>query len=239
MPPTTSSPFAAATSALVRAITQLPEPEMRRPMIRSLLLTIAVIVVLWLIIATVLSSSLADNAYLRWAIRVAGVLATPVLTWLLFPSITTGILGFYAESIMAAVEHRHYPEQSPPPETRWGDQIRSLLTLMGLGILLNIAVLPLYLFFPGANWVLFILMNGYLFGRSFFDLVMLRRLDWKTTRRMWPQYRGAFFLMGALLAGLFSIPLANLLAPVIGTAAGVHLAESYRPRHRLDRNIGN
>jgi uncharacterized protein involved in cysteine biosynthesis len=214
----------ASVASIGRAIKQLPEPEMRRPLLLSLAMTVGVFILLWIAIGLILASDLNDNAWISWPIRVAGILATPALSWILFPSIATGILGLFADRIIEAVEHRYYPQLPPPPATRWGDQFRSMAVLMVLGVVLNIAVLPLYFFLPVANWVLFVGLNGYLFGRSFFDLVMLRRFDWGTVRSMWPRYRGAYVLTGMLLAALFSIPFANLLAPAIGTAAAVHLA---------------
>jgi len=37
--------------------------------------------------------------------------------------------------------------------------------------------LPLYIFVPGVNLVLFYGLNGYLLGREYFAMVAMRRLD--------------------------------------------------------------
>ncbi len=46
-------------------------------------------------------------------------------------------------------------------------------------------------------------------------------------------HRGTLFLSGVVIAFLMTVPVVNLLAPVIATAAMVHLFEAWRPRHEL------
>lgn len=202
---------------------------MRRPLLFSLLWTVLAFAILWVAIGWALDSAFTTNHIVRWIVRILGILATPILTAILFPSIATGIIGLYSESIISAVEHRFYPGP-PPPATRWQDQFRSFISLILLSLVLNLLIIPFYLLFPGANLVLFVALNGYLFGRGFFDLVMLRRLDWQTARKLWPLCRIEFTLAGVAVAVVFSIPFANLLAPVIGTAAAVHLARRHLVR---------
>jgi CysZ protein len=231
-----SQPPNSITGALVRAIRQLPEPEMRRPLLMSLAWTILVFVLLWIVIGWGLDHAFAGNHTVAWIVRILGVLATPILTAILFPSVATGILGLYSEAVIRAVEQRFYPGPPPPP-TRWMDQFRSIISLMLLSLVLNLIAIPFYILFPGANLVLFVALNGYLFGRGFFDLVMLRRLDWPTARKLWRFCWLDFTLAGIAVAAVFSIPFANLLAPVIGTAAAVHLAERHLGRDHLARRF--
>ncbi|MDC6684936.1 EI24 domain-containing protein, partial [Leclercia adecarboxylata] len=123
--------------------------------------------------------------YIDRGVSLLGILAAPYLSWLLFPSVSTAILGLYADRICAAVEQRYFPGLPLPPPTRWGDQFRSMVRLFALSIL----ILPLYLLFlvfPGVNLVLFLFLNGYVLGRGYFDLVALRRLGWDDSRRLWP-----------------------------------------------------
>jgi uncharacterized protein involved in cysteine biosynthesis len=210
-------------ASLLLAIRQLPEREMRRPLLLSLLWSAGLFAALWLGIGWAVAAHLGDSQMLGWVAALLGVLAAPVVTWLLFPSVATTVAGFYAESVIRAVESRHYPALPPPPPTGWGPVVASAVRLAVLGLAANLVVLPLYLMLPGLNLFLFLAVNGYLVGRGQFDTVALRRLEGGAARRVWRDHRMAFILTGAVSAGLFLVPFVNLIAPILGTAATVHL----------------
>ena len=71
-------------------------------------------------------------------------------------------------------------------------------------------------------------MNGYLLGREYYDLIALRRLDRIEARALWQKKRWRFFLSGMTIAFLLTVPIVNLLTPIIATAATVHLFEAWR-----------
>jgi CysZ protein len=102
--------------------------------------------------------------------------------------------------------------------------------LMGLTILLNLLALPVYVLAPGINVFLFLGLNGYLFGREYFEVVALRRLDVMTVRAVRQRFGGRVFAGGVVIAGLFALPLVNLVAPVIATAFMVHIFQELRRR---------
>jgi CysZ protein len=93
-------------------------------------------------------------------------------------------------------------------------------------IVLNLLALPLYLLVPGINCVLFLMLNGYLFGRGYFETVALRRLDAAAAEGARRRFAGRIFLGGIMITGLFAIPLVNLVAPVIATAFMIHVFEA-------------
>ena len=100
---------------------------------------------------------------------------------------------------------------------------------MGLTILLNLLALPVYVLAPGINFFVFLSLNGYLFGREYFEVVALRRLDRTAARAARHRFAGRVFLGG------FAVPLVNhLVAPVIATAFMVHLFEGLR---RIDPHL--
>jgi CysZ protein len=100
------------------------------------------------------------------------------------------------------------------------------LRLTAATIALNLLALPLYLLVPGINCVLFPTLKGYLFGRGYFETVALRRLDAAAAGRVRRRFAGRIFLGGIAIAGLFAVPLVNLVAPVIATAFMVHVFEA-------------
>jgi uncharacterized protein involved in cysteine biosynthesis len=81
------------------------------------------------------------------------------------------------------------------------------------------------LFLPPLNLIVFYLFNGYLLGREYFELAGLRHLDSRQIATVLARKRKAVALAGVVLAGLLSLPVINLFAPVLGLAAMVHLLQ--------------
>jgi uncharacterized protein involved in cysteine biosynthesis len=216
-------------SALSRAFAQLPRAEMRAPLIRSIAWALAAFALLWGLLALFIHYELARaSRWVAYLVDVLGVFAAPVVTWLLFPSAVLLFLGFYSEAIVVAVERRYYPNLATAPPARQMANLWSGIRLALVGLVLNVVALPLYLLFPGLNLFLFLGLNGYLLGREYFDVVALRRVDWRAAQRLWRQHRLDFVLSGVVAAGLFALPVVNLVAPIIGLAAAVHLVERRR-----------
>jgi len=213
--------------ALLRAVGALCEPLMRRVVALSFALAVLTFAVLWLAVAAVLyHTTFFDWRLMNWLVDLLGGLAVLGLTWLLFPAVVTLIMGFYLERIAAAVEAVHYPGQGPPRPQPLGEIVAITLRLALLTLLLNLLALPLYLLIPGINIFLFLALNGYLFGRGFFEVVALRRLDAGEARAARSRFAGRIFLGGVVIAGLFALPLVNLVAPVIATAFMLHIFEA-------------
>src|SRR5690349_2062996 len=161
--------------ALFRAVGALSEPPMRRVVALSFALAVLTFAALWIAVAAVLyHTTLFAWRVLNWVVDLLGGLAALGLTWLLFPAVVTLIMCFYLERVAAAVEAVDYPERGPPRPQPWGEIVAVTLRLALLTLLLNLLVLPLYLLLPGLNIFLFLALNGYLFGRGYFEVVALR-----------------------------------------------------------------
>jgi uncharacterized protein involved in cysteine biosynthesis len=218
-------------AALLRAFAVLPTPPLRRIVLRSLVLAMASFVILWVGAALLLDrAALFDWAALNWLVDILGALAVLGLTWLLFPAVVTLVTGFFLDRVAAAVEARDYPGQPPPRRAPLREILATTLRLMGLTILLNLLALPVYVLAPGINVFLFLALNGYLFGREYFEVVALRRLDVMRVRAVRQRFAGRVFAGGVVIAGLFALPLVNLVAPVIATAFMVHIFQELRRR---------
>jgi uncharacterized protein involved in cysteine biosynthesis len=213
--------------ALFRAVGALGEQPMRRVVGLSLALAILIFAVLWLAIAALLyHTTFFDWRVLNWLVNLLGGLTVLGLTWLLFPAVVTLIMSFYLERVAAAVEATDYPERGPPRLQPLGEIVVITLRLTILTLILNLLALPVYLLFPGINIFLFLALNGYLFGRGYFEVVALRRLDVGEARAVRSRFAGRIFLGGVVIAGLFALPLVNLVAPVIATAFMLHIFEA-------------
>jgi CysZ protein len=163
---------------------------------------------------------------LNWLIDLLGVVGVFALGWLLFPAVLTMIMGFFLERVATAVEARDYPGRGPPRRQSIRETVMIGFRLMLLGIALNLLALPVYLLVPGVNVFVFLGLNGYLFGRGYFEVVALRRLDIDAVNAIRHRFGGRIFLGGVMIAGMFALPLINLVAPVIAVAFMLHVFES-------------
>ena len=86
---------------------------------------------------------------------------------------------------------------------------------------MNLLALPFYLL-PFVNIALFWVVNGYLIGREYFELVALRHLPFAEVAALRKRHRMRVFLAGVIIALFTTVPLLNLFAPLFGTALMVH-----------------
>jgi CysZ protein len=213
-------------SAFTRAVADLSVPGLRRVLALGLTIAITCFAALWIAVALVLGqATFFAWRPLNWLADLLGAAAVLGLTWLLFPAVVTIVMGFFVERIAAAVEARNYPGIAPPRQASMAEATVTTARLMGLTILLNLLALPVYLFLPGLNFFVFLGLNGYLFGREYFEVVALRRLEPHAARALRHRFAGRVFVAGTAIAGIFAVPLVNLLAPVIATAFMLHFFE--------------
>jgi CysZ protein len=96
-------------------------------------------------------------------------------------------------------------------------------------LVVNLVALFLLLV-PGVNLIAFYAGNGYLLGREYFEMVAMRHLSLEEARRLRKANLATVFLAGLIIAGLASVPIANLLTPLFATAFMVHVYKSLARR---------
>src|SRR5437764_15340195 len=165
-------------SAFLRALAALSMPPLRRVIAISLALSVLSFAVLWLAVAIALDRGVSlGGGPLDWLVELLGAAAVLALSWLLFPAVVTLFMGLFLGRVAAAIEALDYPGRGPARPQPIGEILRVTVRLMLLTILLNLLALPVYLLAPGLNVFVFLGLNGYLFGREYFEVVALRRLD--------------------------------------------------------------
>jgi len=233
--------------SLSRAFSQSFDPAFRRVFNRSLLFSAVTFVVVWLaswfaldwagagLVAWV--RDWAGEGFwvgvLEWFVDVAAIGAIAVASFFLFPAVMATIMAVLLDDIAEAVERRYYPELPPGRNQPLGEAILGNIVFIAVTLILNLLVLPLYLiliWIPPLNLVLFYLLNGYLLGREYFEMVAVRRLDLTETKRLRRDNRGRVILAGAVITFLLTIPLVNLVTPIIATAFMLHIFENLRRR---------
>ena len=138
------------------------------------------------------------------------------------------VIGVFLDEIANEVDKHYYPEAGPSRRVPLIENLNSALGLAALAAVLNLIALPLYIFLPGLNLVLYFVLNGSLIGREYYLLVAARRLDPEGSRAMRRQHGVSIFLGGCLIAVLLLVPGVNFVSPLFGTALFVHLIENWR-----------
>jgi uncharacterized protein involved in cysteine biosynthesis len=216
-------------SAFTKSFAQLPDPTFRKVILLGILGALITFLLLFSAVTGFLFESVLVNIpWVDTAIDWLGSIATIAVVWLLFPAVASVIIGFLLEDIAEAVEKKHYPDLPPANPIPWGETLVEAIKFAGVMLLLNILALPIYLLFPAVNLLVFYSLNGYLISREYFELVGQRRVGVKKAKAIRKAYQGRLLIAGALTAFLLTIPLVNLLAPVVGTAAMVHLFHRWR-----------
>ena len=223
-------------TAYARAIAQLGDPAFRRPLALGLLGAGTVLACLWTGMAVLLTRTrVFDNSWLETPLDALGGLATLVLTVLLYPAVVAAILSLFLDGAIEAVEARHYPGIPRPRPVGLAEQLGGALRLVVVALVLNLLALPIYLV-PGVNLVVFYMLNGYLLGREYFEMVAQRRLDPSALRQLRRDRRARIFLSGAVVAFISTIPLVNLVAPLVAVAAMAHQLMSWTRGPGADRS---
>ena len=213
--------------ALLRAFSTSFSPPLRKVMALSLAIALLSFLILGIFV-TLFLQHLPTIGWrpVNWLIDLLGVVGVAFLSWLLFPAVATLIMGFFLERVAATVEASYYPGRGPPRRQSTQEIVMSGARLMLLTIALNMLALPVYALLPGINIAVFLVLNGYLLGREYFEVVAMRRLDVDATTAIRRRFGGRIFYGGVMIAGMFLLPIVNLAAPVIATAFMVHIFEA-------------
>lgn len=219
------------SSALLKAFLQLPTPPFRR----VLLLGLTGSAVIYALLYTAIGWGFAQMRLfgIDWAdglTDLVGGLAVGLLTLMLAPGVMVMVLSFLLDDIAQAVEDRYYPGQPQARRQGWAEVAWGALRFAAVTVLANLVALPVYLalMVVGAGPLAFLLLNGYLLSREYFELVAARRIAPAQADALRRAHLGRLWLGGGFLALMGMVPLLNLLTPLVGTAAMLHEFESLR-----------
>ena len=215
------------------AVGQLGDPRLRAVLWQSLGLSLVLQVAIgWLAWWALQRYAVVDIGWIDGLIRWLGGAAVVVLSLMLFPAAFGIVVSIFLERIADIVESTHYPELGPARGIPIWTGIWTGVVFLVAVIVLNLVMLPFYIiaiFVAGLGAVLFYAINGWLAGRMYYEQVALRRLSpaevkaWRKANT-WP-----LWLTGIVTVFLGTIPVLNLIVPVLGTAAMVHVAQTLRP----------
>lgn len=218
----------AVIASLSKAFGQLGDPAIARIAAKSIGITVLLFILAgfglyfgleWLF------------AWIGWetgglAQAAAAAIIAVIAFWFLFRVVALAVLQFFADKIVAAVEAKHYADLAdkakplPLPQ-----DIANSLKGLGRALGFNLLALPvavILLFTAIGPAIVFLLVNAVLLGRELTDMAWLRHTNGE--RQPSPVPATERLMLGGAIAAMMLVPFVNLIAPIVGAAAGTHLA---------------
>lgn len=130
--------------------------------------------------------------------------------------------SIFLDRVATAVELRHYPGTPQGGGATVTGAILAGLAFTGISLALNVLALPLHFALPLIGTIVVLLINGYLTGRTYFELAALRHMKPPAARALRRNHRVRLFLGGALISFLAMIPFVNFFVPLFGAAMMTH-----------------
>ena len=145
------------------------------------------------------------------------------LSVFLMVPVASAFTGVFLDEVAGAVEARHYPHLPPAPRQKILDALIDSVNFFGVIVAVNVVALILYAFVGPLAPLMFWAVNGYLLGREYFQMAAMRRLGRQGARDLRKRFAGQIWVAGMLMAAPLSLPLVNLLIPVLGAATFTHM----------------
>jgi uncharacterized protein involved in cysteine biosynthesis len=212
-------------SPLARALGQLDDPVFLGVLLRSLLWAGACFVALHVAAIWAVHRLLDLHGWLGWTADIVGGIGASLLALWLFLPVAAIIGALYIDRIARAVERRHYPGLAPAHGAPIAAQVWDAVSIAARILLLNVLALLAALILPGAGLILAWIIGSYAIGRGLFAAVAMRRMPRHDAEALYRRARPAVLAQGCILALAGYVPVLNLLIPVIGTAAMVHVLD--------------
>ena len=226
----------AATSALLKAWADLLRPRVFGVVVTGALLTVLLFAVLQAAAFWALRLWGPEAVTLPWIGRVQighalswGSLALfPLLSLFLAAPVAAGFAGLFAERVADTVEDAHgYPKGQG---LDFVDGLLDSAVILGAVLLVGIGVMILTPIVGPLAPVLFYGANGWLLGREFFHMAARRHIDAPEADALRRRNALSVTALGVGVAMLLTVPLLNIIVPVLAAAAFTHLFHSLARR---------
>lgn len=193
----------------------------------------ALLLVIQLVVPDTLSLPLAGEVQgLGTLLSLGSLVFMLVLSVFLMVPVASAFTGLFLDDVADAVEARHYRHLPPAPRASlWAtlsDSARYFVLLVGV----NLLGMLVFVISGGLGMLALWLLNGFLLSREYFTMIALRRLPPAEARALHRQRLLRLWPAGVVMAMLLSVPLLNLLVPVLAAAVFTHLYHLGEARQR-------
>lgn len=219
-------------SSFFAALGQMTDPAFRRVLLTGIGLTLMLLIgvsalFVWVVGAlvgdTVTLPLIGDVSWVDNALGWGSVALVSVLSIFLMIPVASAVTSMFLDTVAQAVEDKHYPNLGPARPVPLYDAIVDTVSFLGVLIVANLLALILYLVLSPAAPLIFWGLNGFLLGREYFTLAAIRRVGRKQAKALRSRYMGRIWLAGFLMAVPLSVPILNLVIPILGAATFTHL----------------
>lgn len=155
----------------------------------------------------------------------------PLMSLFLAAPVAAGFAGQFAERVADTIEEAHGYARGRPLD--FVDGLLDSAVILGAVLVVGIAVLILTPLVGPLAPVVFYGANGWLLGREFFRMAARRHLDSDTTDALRRARAGTITALGVGVALLLTVPILNIIVPVLAAAAYTHLFHMLAPQGRL------
>ncbi|MFK7738749.1 MAG: EI24 domain-containing protein [Planctomycetota bacterium] len=156
-----------------------------------------------------------------WLSWLGGAL-TLVLSWFLFPVLAMAFVGLFLDHVAKLVERRHYPHLPKAEGLTMAESVAATVRFLATLVAANALLLGLLVVMPVAYPFGWLVTNGCLVGREYFELVAMRRLSTPDADALRRRRAAECLLTGIAITLLLTVPVVNLVAPILATAVMVH-----------------
>ncbi|UUV05366.1 EI24 domain-containing protein [Ruegeria sp. YS9] len=219
-------------NAFFSALGQTGDPKFRAVLLRGVGLTILLLVLacagaIWLI--NWLSGSeislpfVGAVPWLNDVLNYSGIVLVLILPVFLMVPVASAITSIFLDEVAQAVEDKHFPALPPARRIPVSEAVMDGLSFFGVLIVANLLALILYAIFTPLAPFIFWAMNGFLLGREYFTLAAMRRIGRDGARKLRSKHSTTIWVAGTLMAIPLSVPLVNLVIPIIGAATFTHI----------------
>jgi uncharacterized protein involved in cysteine biosynthesis len=210
---------------LARALAQLDDRVFVGVLVRSVAWSAACFIALHVAAVWAVDRLLDLHGWIGWAADLLGGIGASLLALWLFLPVAAAIGTLYIDRVAGAVERRWYPSLPPPRGAPLAAQLWDAVSVGARILLLSVLALVLALIIPGVGLILAWVIGGYAIGRGLFAAVAMRRMPRAAAWMLYRRARPVVLVQGCILALAGYVPVLNLLIPVVGTAAMVHVLD--------------
>lgn len=226
-------------NAFFSALGQMADPRFRSVLLKGIGLALAVLFAISALFVWGTGWLVGDSLTLPWLGEITWI--SNVLSWAMVPVMmvlsvflmiptASAMTSLFLEEVAQAVEDRHYPQLPPATGATLSEGLRDTLSFLGVMIAANLLALVLYLMFAPFAPFIFWALNGFLLGREYFTLAAMRRLGRAKAVQLRKKHLLTIWAAGILMAVPLSVPLVNLLIPVLGAATFTHIFHQLNAR---------
>lgn len=227
-----------ALSSFGKTLTQIGDPRFRRVLFKGIGLTFVLLIAVytlflmflnWIGAGQTVQELLGNISWVGDVFTFASLLLMIFLSIFLMIPVASAITSMFLDEVAEAVEDRHYPHLPHVAPVSFYEGLKDSVNFLGLLIAANLLALILYVIFTPFALFIFWGLNGFLLGREYFQITAMRRVGRAEAKKLRRKHLGTIWLAGVLMAIPLSVPLLNLVIPILGAATFTHLYHQLEP----------